>query len=217
MRQVRREKNKETEESIRGPLTSPETDGKESARDHKCQDQPRGPGCPLYSHSRPPREGGQEQEREMEVAPQPSSSSFSFWFLGYLPSLYLYSPPTPPRPLAKSQGFEVSRSLATSPVRPREPDSSLQAVGWHLERCLPAGTPPLPTSSPHSALSRAVSLSIPPPSLVLPPVPLALPPFAFILLSPPLQPPLSSPSPLLSSPLPPAPPLGSPSRRAAPP
>lgn len=129
------------------------------------------------------------------------------------------SAPLPtPRPLAKSQGFEeVSRSLATSPVRPQEPDSSSQAVGWHLERCLPAGTPPLPTSSPPSALSGAVSLSIPPPGLVLPPVPLALPPFAFILLSPPLQPPLSSPSPLLSSPLPPAPPLGSPSRRAAPP
>lgn len=31
-----------------------------------------------------------------------------------------------------------------------------------MERCLPAGTPPLPTSSPHSALSRAVSLSISP-------------------------------------------------------
>lgn len=91
--------------------------------------------------------------------------------------------------------------------------------GPHVSSSLHLHLPisPLPTSSPYSALSRAVSLSIPPPGLVLPPVPLALPPFAFILLSPPLQPPLSSPSPLLSSPLPPAPPLGSPSRRAAPP
>jgi hypothetical protein len=53
VRQVRGEKNKEADENIRGPLTSPETDWKEPDKDHKCQVQPRGPGCPLYSHFPP--------------------------------------------------------------------------------------------------------------------------------------------------------------------
>lgn len=133
----------------------------------------------------------------------------------------------PPHPLAKSQDFlrggreggwgRVSRILAIPPVRPQKTDSTFAGSRSGFGEVPPRRNPtPFHLLAP-LLFSSTVSLSISPPGPVLPPASRALPPLAFILLSPPRQPPLSSPSPLLSSPLPPAPPLGSPSRRAAPP
>lgn len=147
------------------------------------------------------REAGEGKSREKWKWLPPSSSSLGFWFLKYLPGLSIRFPP--PHPSAKSQGFWGSGSTFAG---------SRSGLGEVPPRRNP--TPPhllAPLLSPRPSVSP-----FPPPGLVLPPASRALPPIALILLSPPLQPPLSSPSPLLSSPLPPAPPLGSPSRRAAP-
>lgn len=109
-----------------------------------------------------------------------SSSSLSFWFLKYLSGLSI--PPHPPNPLAKSQGFlagvdgRVSRILAIPPVRPKRQTPHSQAVGRDSERSLLTGTPPLPTSSPHSFLQDRQSLHFPLPVLSsLPPLARSLP------------------------------------------
>lgn len=70
----------------------------------------------------------------------------------------------------------VSRILAIPPVRPKRQTPHSQAVGQDSERSLPTGTPPLPTSSPHSFLRDRQSLHFPLPVLSsLPPLARSLP------------------------------------------
>lgn len=110
--------------------------------------------------------------------------------------------------MGESVGFWPSLQSA-----PKRQDSTFAGSRSGLGE-VPPRRNPTPSHLLAPLLSPRPSVSpFPPPGLVLPPSSRALPPLAFILLSPPLQPPFSSSSPLLSSPLPPAPPLGSPSRR----
>lgn len=103
MRQVRRQRKRQQRSEASGSLQIKETDGKEPAKDHKCQVQPmKGPGCPL--HLPFPPQGHLKKADESEkwkwlgsLVPLLSAFGFSNTCPAFpsAPSPYIMPPPPP--------------------------------------------------------------------------------------------------------------------------